>query len=69
MDYKARFYSVYLNRFIQPDTIVPNMFYSQSLNRYAYANNNPVKYSDPSGHRVDIVFGGNLSSKQMIEKK
>jgi RHS repeat-associated protein len=50
MDYKARFYSVYLNRFVQSDTIVPNMFYSQSLNRYAYVNNSPMNYVDPSGH-------------------
>ena len=24
MDYKARFYSAYLNRFLQPDSIIPN---------------------------------------------
>lgn len=36
MDYKARFYSPYLNRFIQPDTIVPGMFNPQNLSRYSY---------------------------------
>ncbi|NOZ51178.1 MAG: hypothetical protein GXP37_14215 [Chloroflexi bacterium] len=39
-----------LGRFIQPDTIVPNPGDPQSLNRYSYAGNNPVRYSDPSGH-------------------
>ncbi len=37
-------------RFIQPDTIVPNPGDPQSLNRYSYAGNNPVRYTDPSGH-------------------
>ena len=51
-DYGARFYSPYLNRWIQPDTIVPDPKNPQTLNRYTYANNNPVKYTDPSGHYV-----------------
>ena len=50
-DYGARFYSPYLNRWIQPDTIVPDPSNPQSLNRFAYTRNNPVKYVDPSGHR------------------
>ncbi|MDH7475630.1 MAG: hypothetical protein QHJ74_16745, partial [Anaerolineae bacterium] len=29
----------------------------QNLNRYAYVRNNPLRYTDPSGHRVD-PFGG-----------
>jgi len=48
MDYKARFYSPYLNRFIQPDTITPGG--PQGLNRYSYALNNPIRYNDPDGH-------------------
>jgi hypothetical protein len=35
-------------RFIQADTIVPGGV--QGLDRYAYSYNNPVKYTDPSGH-------------------
>jgi len=50
MDYKARFYSPYLNHFTQPDSIVPDPANSQSLNRYSYALNNPIRYNDPSGH-------------------
>jgi RHS repeat-associated protein len=49
-DYNARFYSPYLNRWLSPDTIVPDPANPQSLNRYAYTLNNPVKYTDPSGH-------------------
>ena len=28
----------------------------QSLNRYAYVNNNPVRYSDPSGHWAETLL-------------
>ncbi len=48
MDYRARFYSSSLGRFIQPDTITPDM--TQGLNRYSYVNNNPINFNDPSGH-------------------
>ncbi len=36
--------------FITPDSMVPDMFDPQSLNRYAYCRNNPLIYVDPSGH-------------------
>ena len=50
--YGARWYDSYLNRWIQPDTIVPNPGDPQSLNRYTYVNNNPLRYTDPTGHYV-----------------
>jgi RHS repeat-associated protein len=50
MDYKARFYSPYLNQFLQPDTIIPDQFNPQSWNRFSYGLNNPIKYNDPDGH-------------------
>ena len=49
-DYVARRYDPVLGRFIQPDAIVPNPGDPQSLNRYSYAANNPLRYTDPSGH-------------------
>ena len=49
-DYGSRFYDPKLGRFIQPDTIVTNPSDPQDLNRYTYAGNNPLKYTDPSGH-------------------
>jgi RHS repeat-associated protein len=47
-DYNARFYSPTLNRFTQPDTIVPGG--PQGLNRYSYVFSNPINLVDPSGH-------------------
>jgi RHS repeat-associated protein len=49
---QRRGYSPSLGKFIQADTIVPNMSDPQTLNRYSYANNNPIPYNDPSGHMV-----------------
>jgi RHS repeat-associated protein len=49
-DYGARSYDPALGRFLQADSIVPNPANPQSLNRYAYVLNNPLKYTDPSGH-------------------
>lgn len=50
MDYKARFYGPALGRMTQPDTIIPNLGNPQSLNRYSYVGNNPIRYTDPTGH-------------------
>ncbi len=50
-DYNARFYDPYLNRFISPDTMVPDPVNPQQFNRYAYCLNNPLRYIDPSGHQ------------------
>ncbi|MBX3000483.1 MAG: RHS repeat-associated core domain-containing protein [Caldilineaceae bacterium] len=48
--YGARWYDAALGRFTQADTIVPNPGNPQDLNRYSYVRNNPLKYTDPSGH-------------------
>jgi RHS repeat-associated protein len=49
--FNARWYDPYLNRWTQPDSIVPNLANAQSLNRYTFVRNNPVRYTDPTGHR------------------
>ncbi|GEM_PF-3136472 len=48
--YNARSYDPSLGRFIQADTMVPSPANPQSLNRYAYTLNNPLRYTDPTGH-------------------
>lgn len=55
--YNARWYDAALARFAQADTIVPEPGNPQALNRYAYTLNNPVKYTDPSGHWTDEGAG------------
>jgi RHS repeat-associated protein len=48
--YNARYYDPALGRFISADTIVPDPTNPQALNRYTYVLNNPLLYTDPSGH-------------------
>ena len=50
-DYRARFYSPRLGRFLSADTIIPDLKNSQDLNRYAYVRNNPIIHVDPTGHQ------------------
>ena len=48
--YGARYYDPTIGRFMQADTIVPlNVQGTQTFDRYAYVNNNPVRYVDPTG--------------------
>ncbi|HLC03054.1 MAG TPA: RHS repeat-associated core domain-containing protein [Anaerolineales bacterium] len=51
-DYGARWYDPAVGRFIQADTLVPEVVSSQAWDRYAYALNSPLRYADPTGHRV-----------------
>lgn len=46
---RSRYYSSYLNQFIQPDPIVADYRNPQNLNLYSYVQNNPIRFTDPSG--------------------
>jgi RHS repeat-associated protein len=46
----ARFYLGGIGRFASADTIVPDPLNPQQFNRYSYVYNNPVNYTDPTGH-------------------
>lgn len=46
----ARLFDPVLGRFLSPDTFVQTMSNPQALNRYSYVLNNPVNYTDPTGH-------------------
>jgi RHS repeat-associated protein len=60
--YQARFYSPYINQFLSADTIVPGYSNPQNLNRYSYVTNNPLRYTDPTGHRPEDGYVGNYAS-------
>jgi RHS repeat-associated protein len=56
--FNARWYDSSIGRFAQSDTIIPEASQgTQAWDRYAGLNNNPVRYSDPSGHNVDVGIG------------
>lgn len=48
--YNARYLETGIGRFISPDSIVPNPFDPRDHNRYTYVRNNPLKYTDETGH-------------------
>ncbi|MBE7435980.1 MAG: hypothetical protein HS100_18835 [Anaerolineales bacterium] len=55
MYYNARWYDPSLGRFAQADSIIPpgvhpHFMGAGGLDRYAYVNNSPVNFVDPSGH-------------------
>jgi RHS repeat-associated protein len=50
MFYGARWYDPSLLRFLSPDSIIPDPSNPVDLDRYAYARNNPSRYTDPMGH-------------------
>ncbi|NLD38991.1 MAG: hypothetical protein GX654_19195, partial [Desulfatiglans sp.] len=57
-NYNARLYDPVMSRFISPDTIIPDPYNPQSLNRYSYCLNNPLKYVDPSGNYAGVYAPG-----------
>jgi len=46
---RARYYNIDIKRFINQDILKGSIDSSQSLNRYAYVEGNPVSYLDPFG--------------------
>jgi len=50
IDMRGRIYDPFAGRFLSPDPISQNPFWSQGLNRYGYVFNDPINASDPSGY-------------------
>jgi RHS repeat-associated protein len=67
--YQARWYDDTLGRFTQPDTLVPNPTTPLSFDRYAYANNSPLVFTDPSGHcSIAAMERGECTADELYEK-
>jgi len=54
--YGGRYYDPQLRRFISTDPVLPAPAMPQTVNPYAYCLNNPVKFTDPSGRAVPLLF-------------
>jgi RHS repeat-associated protein len=48
--YVARWYDPAIGRFIQADTIIPDPGSAKGYDRFGYVANNPLRYTDPTGH-------------------
>ncbi len=57
----GRIYDPILGTFLSPDNYVQFPDYSQSLNRYSYALNNPLVYVDPDGESVFLLIAFTLA--------
>ncbi|KYK36550.1 MAG: hypothetical protein HXS46_19460 [Theionarchaea archaeon] len=53
--YKARYYDPEIGRFLSRDKWKGDQRKPQSMNKYIYCMNNPLKYTDPSGSTVDFA--------------
>jgi len=53
----GRVYDPYLGRFISADTVIQSLGATESINPYAYAWNDPLKYVDPTGHGLGDIIG------------
>ena len=51
----GRMYDPLLGRMLSPDPYVPDPYFSQDYNRYSYARNNPLVYTDPDGESILIA--------------
>ncbi|MBN2259837.1 MAG: RHS repeat-associated core domain-containing protein [Clostridiales bacterium] len=54
----GRVYDPLLGRFLSPDNYIQWPDNAQSFNRYAYALNNPLKFTDPSGEFLSWTAAG-----------
>ena len=61
----GRIYDPRVGRFLSPDPYVPSPLSVQSYNRYSYALNNPMRFTDPSGFFLKKVFKG---IKRLVKK-
>ena len=73
---RARYYSPEMHRFINADFVAGETSNAITLNRFAYANGNPVSFVDPFGSSAfdfirDAVAKGKKFSKPVgrLQKK
>jgi len=64
----GRLYDPVIARFFSPDKYVANSTFTQDFNRYTYARNNPLMYTDPSGEFIwfAVAVGAMIGMFQSI---
>ena len=70
--YQFRYYDPSLRRFLSPDNSTPKgPSVSQTYNRYAYVQNNPINFNDPTGHKgchwYDLYCRGKVAVNDTID--
>ncbi len=68
--FSARYYDPFTTRFISADNqLAGGKFRTDAFNRYAYTINNPIKFSDPSGHDplTDVKIGLLFTAEAVLD--
>jgi RHS repeat-associated protein len=65
----GRVYDPLLARFTSADTITENPLSTQGWNRYSYVGNDPLAFTDPSGHCFLGCFWRHIGSLGGLEAK
>ncbi len=55
---RARQYDPEIGRFVSADPLLGQLHWPQTLNRYAYVANNPLRYTDPTGEGINLLAAG-----------
>jgi len=58
----ARVYDATLGRFMSVDPITATQFDPQSLNKYSYVSNNPLRFIDPTGMVAEVLVTAPISA-------
>jgi RHS repeat-associated protein len=58
----GRVYDPFLGRFLSPDPVIQSLGATESINPYAYAWNDPLKYVDPSGYSLASWLQGVITA-------
>jgi RHS repeat-associated protein len=61
-DFHFRKYKSEWGLFTQPDSLLPNVYDPQQLNRYSFERNNPYKYVDKTGRYSEEVVDDGLNT-------
>jgi RHS repeat-associated protein len=58
----GRVYDPFLGRFLSADSVIQSLGATESINPYAYAWNDPLKYVDPNGHSLASWLQGVITA-------
>ncbi len=64
----ARFYNSAIQRFLSEDSDTGSLNVPLSLNRYIYANDNPMSMNDATGHMAAYWSGNGIVSVPMVSR-
>jgi RHS repeat-associated protein len=65
---QQRYYDPLIGRFLSMDPVRVDVESGANFNAYAYANNNPYRFTDPDGRETNPITGGHGISDDQIRR-